>query len=606
MCGIAGYIGSKKIPKKNIDLSLKSLIQRGPDNQKKIEIKKKNQHILLLHSRLSILDLNARSNQPFTKHGLKLVFNGEIYNYILLRNELKKKGYKFKTDSDTEVVISGFDQYGVNIFKKLKGMWSLGIWDENNKELILSRDRFGEKPLYYYQENKSIFFGSQIKQIMNLSKKKFIINSQQVYNFLGLGYRSLEKYNLTFFKGIKKVSSGSYLKFKTGKIESRKYWTIQYKPNYKTDQKKIISNIRKKVINAIDRISVSDVPLSIMLSGGVDSSIILSAFKKKIHTFSLIDKENKYDESSLINKTTKLFNVKNTKLNLKVDKSEKLISNIKDFVEYNSMPMLTITSYVSSKLHKLIYKKGFRVSISGTGADEIFSGYHQHILHYLAELKNHKCFKENYYYWKKYIREHTRNPHLRNIKNFLKNKNYNKYVFETNPKIFLLINKKKLSSFSEKKFCKDALRNRMLNELLYETIPPILNEDDQNHMYSSIENRSPYLDVDLVEYMNTVPTKFLINKGESKFLLKAAFKDIMPKHIFKNKIKKGFNASFDSIIDRNDKFFNKFLLDEKSSIYKYINFKKMLKIYKKKELSNSESMFFFRLLNCKIFLERFN
>ena len=171
---------------------------------------------------------------------------------------------------------------------------------------------------------------------------------------------------------------------------------------------------------------------------------------------------------------------------------------------------------------KAISEAGFKVSISGTGADEIFSGYHQHILHYLAELKNHKCFKENYYYWKKYIREHTRNPHLRNIKNFLKNKNYNKYVFETNPKIFLLINKKKLSSFSEKKFCKDALRNRMLNELLYETIPPILNEDDQNHMYSSIENRSPYLDVDLVEYMNTVPTKFLINKGESKFLLKAA------------------------------------------------------------------------------------
>ena len=189
------------------------------------------------------------------------------------------------------MIISGFDQYGVNIFNKLKGMWSLGIWDENNKELILSRDRFGEKPLYYYQENKSIFFGSQIKQIMNLSKKKFIINSQQVYNFLGLGYRSLEKYNLTFFKGIKKVSSGSYLKFKTGKIESRKYWTIQYKPNYKTDQKKIISNIKKKVINAIDRISVSDVPLSMMLSGGVDSSIILSAFKKKIHTFSLIDKK---------------------------------------------------------------------------------------------------------------------------------------------------------------------------------------------------------------------------------------------------------------------------------------------------------------------------
>ena len=157
MCGIAGYIGINKIPKKYIDLGLKSLVQRGPDNQNKIEIKKKNLNILLLHSRLSIIDLKARSNQPFSKHGLKLIFNGEIYNYILLRNELKKRGYKFKTNSDTEVIISGFYEYGVNIFKKLKGMWSLAIWDNNDNELILSRDRFGEKPLYYYHENKDIF-----------------------------------------------------------------------------------------------------------------------------------------------------------------------------------------------------------------------------------------------------------------------------------------------------------------------------------------------------------------------------------------------------------------------------------------------------------------
>jgi len=578
MCGIAGYIGINKIPKKYIDLGLKSLVQRGPDNQNKIEIKKKNLNILLLHSRLSIIDLKARSNQPFSKHGLKLIFNGEIYNYILLRNELKKRGYKFKTNSDTEVIISGFYEYGVNIFKKLKGMWSLAIWDNNDNELILSRDRFGEKPLYYYHENKDIFFGSQIKQIMNLSKKKFNINEKQIYNFLGLGYRSVEKYNLTFFKGIKKVPSGSYLKFKLGKIETKKYWTLQYKPNHKTDQKDIINNIRKKVVNAIDRVSVSDVPLTIMLSGGVDSSIILSALKKKVHTFSLIDKDKRYDESFLINKTVKLLKVKNTQINIKHEAPEKLLSKIQDFVDYNSMPMYTITSYVSSKLHNLINKKGFKVSISGIGADEIFTGYYQHTLHYLAELKNHKYFKENYYYWKKYIKKITRNPHLKNIQNFLKNKNYNKYIFDTNPEIFSLIDKKKMTPFKDKKFCKDALRNRMLNELLYETVPPVLNEDDQNHMYSSVENRSPYLDVDLVEYMNTVPTKFLINKGETKFLLKAAFKNIMPRHIFENKIKRGFNASFDSIIDRNDKSFNKFLLVEKSPIYRYVNFKKMLKI----------------------------
>jgi asparagine synthase (glutamine-hydrolysing) len=606
MCGIAGYIGNKKIQKKNIDLSLKSMIQRGPDNQKKIEIKTNKQNVLLLHSRLSIIDLKSRSNQPFSKHGLKLIFNGEIYNYLFLKDELKKKGYKFTTNSDTEVIISGFNEFGEGIFKKLKGMWSLAIWNNKKKELILSRDRIGEKPLYYFNENNNIFFGSQIKQITKLSKKKFQINQQQIFNYLGLGYRSLEKYNLTFFKRIKKIPSGSYLRFKDGKIETKKYWSLKYKPNYNLNQKDIVSEIRKKVINAIHRVSVSDVPLTLLLSGGVDSNVILSNFKKKIHTFSLIDKNKKYDESSLINKTVKLLKIKNTQINTKHETSEKIISKIKNFVDYNSMPMYTITSYVSSKLHNSIKKKGFKVSLSGIGADEIFTGYYQHTLHYLAELKNHGCFKENYFYWKKHIKKVIRNPHLKNIDNFLKNKNYSKYIFETNPLIFSLINKKKITTFKEKKFCKDALRNRMLNELLYETVPPILNEDDQNHMYSSVENRSPYLDVDLVEYMNTVPTKFLINKGKTKFLLKEAFKDIIPRHIYKNKIKRGFNASFDSIIDRKDIFFKEFILDEKSPIYRYINFRRMLKMYRKKDLSHSESMFFFRLLNCKIFLERFS
>ena len=605
MCGIAGYIGCKKIKKKDIDLSLKSMIQRGPDNQKKIEFKRNKQNILLLHSRLSIIDIKSRSNQPYSKHGLKLIFNGEIYNYLLIKNELKKKGYKFETNSDTEVIISGFNEYGDNVFKKLKGMWSLAIWNNKKKELILSRDRMGEKPLYYFCENKNIYFGSQIKQIINLSKKKFRINQQQIYNYLGLGYRSLEKYNLTFFKRIKKIPSGSYLKFKDGKIKTKKYWNLKYKPNYNLNKKDIINDIRKKVKNAINRASISDVPLTLLLSGGVDSSIILSNLKKKVHTFSLIDKNKKYDESSLINKTVRLFKIQNTQIKTKHEASKKIISKIQDFVDYNSMPMYTITSYVSSMLHSSIKKKGFKVSLSGIGADEIFTGYYQHTLHYLAELKNHKCFKENYFYWKKYTKKITRNPHLKNIQNFLKNKNYIKYIFDTNPQIFSLMNSKKITPFKERKFCKDALRNRMLNELLYETVPPILNEDDQNHMYSSVENRSPYLDVDLVEYMNTVPTKFLISKGKTKFLLKEAFKDIMPIHIFKNRTKRGFNASFDSIIDRSDKFFNKFLLDEKSSIYRYINFKKMLKMYKKKVLSHSESMFFFRLLNCKIFLERF-
>ena len=137
MCGIAGYVGEKKISKLIIDKCLNSLVQRGPDNQKVFKKIKGNKKILLLHSRLSIIDLNKRSDQPFSKHGLKLIFNGEIYNFISIRDDLKKKGHKFKTNSDTEVVITGFYEYGVKIFKLLKGMWSLAIWNSKSNELLL-------------------------------------------------------------------------------------------------------------------------------------------------------------------------------------------------------------------------------------------------------------------------------------------------------------------------------------------------------------------------------------------------------------------------------------------------------------------------------------
>jgi len=610
MCGIAGYIGKKKISKLIVDKCINSLIQRGPDNQKKIQINNKSKKIILLHSRLSIIDLKKRSNQPFSKHGLKLIFNGEIYNFVSIREQLMEKGYKFKTQSDTEVIITGYYEYGNKLFKMLKGMWSLAIWDNNNEELILSRDRFGEKPLYYYFDNKSIFFGSQIRQIILLSNKKFKINKQQIYNYLGLGYRSLEKYNINFFKDIKKVSPGSYLKFSLGKIKISKYWKLQYKPNNNITRENIINNVREKVIQAVKRNTTSDVPLSLMLSSGVDSNIILSIIngklKKKVHTFTLVDNDKRYDESFLVNKILKNRRIKNTKLYLKKKSFDNFISELENIIEYNSIPMYTITSYVSSRLHNLISKKGFKVSIGGIGADEIFAGYYDHGLYYLAEQKKNKDFKENFYFWKKNIQKHIRNPHLKNANNFLKNKYYSKHIFGTNPKILTLLKEKRSNLFKEKKFCKDVLRNRMLNELFYETIPPILNEDDQNHMLFSVENRSPFLDADLVEFINTIPTKYLIRRGVGKFLLKEAFKFIAPKRVIDNKVKKGFNASIDSVIIRNIRLFDNYFSNKKLLIYNYINYEKIKKLFRKKKLSNTESMFIFRFINCNIFLEKFS
>ena len=226
--------------------------------------------VILLNSRLSIIDLNKRSDQPFTKHDLSITFNGEIYNYRDLRASLKLRGYKFKTNSDTEVILSGYDSYGLNFFKMMKGMWALAIYDKSKDEIILSRDRFGEKPLYYFKDKKNLYFASQINQLKLLSEKNFKINDTQIFNYLSLGYRSLDKFGYDFFLGIKKVDQGSLIIFRSNKFIKMKYWSLNYRPNNRINSLNVIRNTRNYVINAIKRNTVSDVPISILLSGGID------------------------------------------------------------------------------------------------------------------------------------------------------------------------------------------------------------------------------------------------------------------------------------------------------------------------------------------------
>ena len=168
MCGIAGYIGKKKINDKVINNTLNTMKNRGPDHQNSFSSAYNGTNIYLLHSRLSIIDLNNRSNQPYTFNGCTLIFNGEIYNYIEIRENLKAEGYTFDTDSDTEVVIKAYIEYGMDCVKYFNGMWAFVIWDDRQKKIFFSRDRFAEKPLYYYEDNDGFYFASEIKAIQSL------------------------------------------------------------------------------------------------------------------------------------------------------------------------------------------------------------------------------------------------------------------------------------------------------------------------------------------------------------------------------------------------------------------------------------------------------
>ena len=239
MCGILGYIGSKSLNKSIISNALKLMENRGPDNQSYKKMNIFNKNVYFFHSRLSIIDLKSRSNQPFKFQNLLMIFNGEIYNYLELKTDLEKKGYRFKTASDTEVLLKCYHEYGDLAFSKFNGMWSLAIIDVNEGYLKLSRDWFGEKPLYLFHKDDEIIFGSEIKYIKSLLNTNPDINFSLLKKNLYFGFKSLNFDNKTFFKGIEKVSKGNIYKFHLNKIKltKKKYYNINNITNLKNYSK---------------------------------------------------------------------------------------------------------------------------------------------------------------------------------------------------------------------------------------------------------------------------------------------------------------------------------------------------------------------------------
>ncbi len=296
MCGIAGYIGKKSFSDKLISKSLSFLKQRGPDFRavKKYNINSQNsKNILFLHTRLCIIDLEARSNQPFEDKNFSIIFNGEIYNYIEIKNDLILKGFNFITKSDTEVLLKSYICYGTSFFQKLEGMWSFAIWDKKKQELILARDRFGEKPLFYSIQNDGIYFSSDIRVIKCLSEKNYDYNISRLTKGVICGYKSLYKNpSETFFKKILQVPQASYIKISSNlEFKINKYWFVKKKIiNFKNDFE-LIEIAKDLLFNSIKIRLRSDVPIAFCLSGGVDSGALVSIaakrFNNEVNTFSI-------------------------------------------------------------------------------------------------------------------------------------------------------------------------------------------------------------------------------------------------------------------------------------------------------------------------------
>ena len=608
MCGIVGY-KSKTNLNINDSALIKSILHRGPDSQNFYKIDKKNKiknSLFLGFSRLAILDRKKRSNQPFLYKNLILCFNGEIYNFHKLKNELIKNfKINFETNSDTEVLIKLIFFYGLNkALSKMEGMWAFALYNKKNEELILCRDRFGEKPLLYYKEKNNFYFSSELPAFQIFLKNKFKVNKSYLKKYLFLDYRYLNKDFSSFYDKVEKVPQGSYIKIdKKFNFKISKYHKFLNQVENKISYKKTIQQTKKKLINLTKDSLISDRPLAFCLSGGIDSTGLVSLTKKyhnnKITCFTIYSDDKKYDEFETVDKTVRELKIKHKWVKINKDKT---FNNLKKIIELRKYPILTVTSYIQWLMFQSISRNKIKVIISGNGSDEIFSGYYDHYLAYISDIYNKKDLRNlTISNWKNKIEPLIRNPLMKDYKNYKKNKNYLKIVKGSNSSSQFGLKKFNLE-FKEKKLSKYYLKNRMINEMFYESVPVILQEEDINAMFFSMENRSPYLNSDLYKFIINSPISYFVRNGYAKSILRESLRNISPKHVLNKYEKIGFNISPVKLLDFKSKSILSFV-KKKSSIYSIINKKKILDILNDKDMINKNSNFLFKFINAKILMD---
>ncbi|MCX8045006.1 MAG: asparagine synthase (glutamine-hydrolyzing) [Desulfobacterota bacterium] len=607
MCGIAGYIGHEALPPERITQCRMLMRHRGPDADGCYHRSSNGSHVYLLHSRLSIIDLDSRANQPFRVGTKVMTYNGELYNYLELRDELKQLGRSFTTASDTEALLQVVDAWGWKGLDRCEGMWAFAVYDEKDNSLLLCRDRFGEKPLYVFRDTRGVFFGSEVKFIRSLTGIRFDIDLRQVYRYMVNGYKSLYKSGSQFFKGITEIAPGTLMLVGAdGSQTIHRYWKPRCEPDPSMTHDAAVDGVRERLLHSVKLRLRSDVPLAFCMSGGIDSNALISiakrVFKYDVHGFTIVNTDRRYEEQDMIALSVRELGIRHTAIPLS---PHNFLDRLRTLVVHHDAPVYTITYFVHWLLQRSIADHGYRISISGTGADELFTGYYDHHLAYLYEIRNDNgCYDAARAAWQTYIQPLVRNPYLKDPDLFIRNPSFRDHIYLDAPVFASFLKADFYEPFSEHIFTPSLLRNRMLNELFYESVPVILHEDDLNAMYFSIENRSPFLDRHLFEFCSSIPTRFLMRDGYAKVLLRDALRGIVPEAILNNRRKVGFNAPIFSLLDVSDPQVRSALLDA-SPIFEHVHRQQIEDLLAQPHLSNSRSKFLFYFLCSKMFLEEF-
>jgi len=607
MCGIAGYFGSRPIEPAAIRECLRRMGRRGPDHQAtKSWSVDGDRNVVFLHSRLSIIDLDPRSHQPLEHDGRSIILNGELYNYVERRRDLATRGAKFRTDSDTEVLTQLLATEGWSALDRCEGMWAFAFYDERAKRLSLCRDRFGEKPLYLYRADGGLYFASEPKFIAALAGRPLRPNLNHLRRFLVNGYKALYKGRETFFEGLEELPAAHVLHVEARDEKLERYWNPGSAEKADMSYEQAVAGARERLVRSVELRLRADVPLAFCMSGGIDSNALIGIAKREfdfdVHGFTIVNTDARYEEQDMVDLAVRELGVRHTAIPVN---PANFLPRLREQVRYHDAPVYTITYYAHQMLQESIAARGYRISVSGTAADELFTGYYDHHLAYLYEVRGDSALHAgSLKAWREHVLPIVRNPHLRDPELFVKNPQFREHIFMDADGFAAYLTAPWAERFAEERFAGRLLRNRMLNELFRETIPVILHEDDLNAMYWSIENRSPFLDRDLYEFCQSIPTRHLVRDGRAKAVLRDAVRGLVPQALLDNRRKVGFNAPIFDFLDVRDPAVRCEVLAD-SPVFDLIRREKIEALIARPELPNSESKFLFYFLNAKIFLEEF-
>lgn len=556
MCGIAGILStsSEIIPEVHLKKMTRAIAHRGPDGEGLWGNEKGT--VLFGHRRLAIIDLSNAAAQPMRYLSrYTIVHNGEIYNYIELREFLEDKGYLFNSRSDTEVILAAYDLWKEDCLKYFDGMFTFAIWDEKEQQFFAARDRFGEKPFYYYETERYLFFASEMKALWAIGVEK-IIEEKMLLNYLALGHvqNSADK-EQTFFKDVFSLPPAHFFQYQphTRKLIVKKYWRVDKEIRIDITATDAIEKFNQLFIESVNKRLRSDVTVGTSLSGGLDSSTILATMQElkfnpnEIKTFSAVFPGFDKDESSYINLLSDKFKVPNFKTQ---PAAYGLIKDFETLCYHQEEPFQSTSIYAQFKVFELAKRQQVKVLLDGQGADETLAGYHRYIQWFLQEvLSRHKlgaAQKEIKALHKNHI------PFNWGLKNYfaaflpmhaamqLEKNEYRKTIHQPdiNPDFLRQQRGKEWEGIHKPIVTK-------LNDILhYNTfelgLEELLRYADRNSMAHGREVRLPFLDHKLVEFIFSLPSNFKIHDGWTKWLLRKAMDKKLPDEIVWRKDKVGY------------------------------------------------------------------